>query len=105
MNLDYKKLAEIQTEFDKNFDKSVLIDAFETLTEDEKVILLASITNSDYDYEECKELDENKNEKLLKILRDKTFRVYLEKALDMVKKRQIFDHIHKVEKFMLTFKK
>lgn len=100
--MNYKKLAEIKTEFDKNFDKSVLIDAFETLTEDEKVMLLASITNSDYDYEECEEFDEKKNEKLLKVLRDKTFKTYLKKALDMVKDDgdEMFNHIDEIEKFM-----
>lgn len=83
--MDYKKIAEIKSNFDNTFDKSILVEGLKTLSEEEKVVLIGSILNKNFIFDYDDDEMERKNEKFLEILRCKEFRKILKISLDIVK--------------------
>lgn len=82
--MNYIKIAEIRNEFVKNMDKSVILKAFETFTEKEKIILIGSITDMlveiepDYSFEK-------ENQKLLTVIRNEKILPYVKILKDILK--------------------
>jgi hypothetical protein len=85
--MDFEKIKEIRERFINNKSKNyadVLYEDVLTLNEDEQNLLFGSLAHTEYDYEEDETLDETKNELFLTILRDKRFKVYNQRLLDII---------------------
>ena len=76
--MKYKKITKIKNELIESKNKENFIKDLLELTEDEQAVLIASVADDMYDYDNDAEVDNEKNKCILAVLKDPILNLLIE---------------------------